>query len=260
MGLFRSEKQTGANPQLVRVMSRRFIHVSETSSEWSLHADQIKRVTGGSDHLEARLLYSNDVVTAVPAFTPWIICNEAPSISGADLALYRRMYTIPFRETISEDEEDVRLSDRLQSPEGSAAILAWLVAGWEAYGREGLRDAPEAVTMATMKTREELSELDAFLKGVTEPGAEHAATARDLYRAYTEWCEESGVKAREVESLNGFSRSLSRRGYGAVKKYLTSGSEGRSRANLRTGLRLRSGWAKRVAAVDTSDWEEWADG
>lgn len=257
MSLFRSEKQAGANPQLFRVMTRRFIRVSETSSEWTLHADQIKRVTGGSDHLEARLLYSNELVSAAPAFTPWIVCNDPPVINGADLALYRRMFTVPFNETIPEDEEDVRISERLHTPEGSAAVLAWLVEGWKAWGTEGLRDTPAAITAATMKTREELSEFDAFLRDCTSGSAESAVASKDLYTAYTSWCEDSGVKGNDVESANSFGRSLSKRGYGIVKKRLP---ESRSRVSLRTGMRLRSGWAKRVAALETVGWEGWWEG
>lgn len=248
LALFRSTRDaSGSNVAMVKALPRRFIYASETSSEWNLHADQIKRVTGGADRISARLNYSNELVEAIPAFTPWVICNDPPVINGADQALYRRMYTIPFNETIGVDEEDVRLIDRLQAPEGSTAVLAWLVAGWEAYAREGLRDAPTDVAMATLATQEELSEFDAFLRDATRREATACVLVKDLYLAYTSWCEDNGVK--DQYNAIHFGRAITKRGYGADKARF-----GDVQARVRTGLGLRSGWAKRVSATDTSEW------
>lgn len=207
LNLFRSQKEQGPNVQLVRLLPKRFIVASEASAEVYLHADQIKRVTGG-EALSGRLNRSNEMVERVPAFTPWLVTNAAPTVRGADLALYRRIYTIPFNETIDQASEDQDLGHRLKSS-GAAGVLAWLVEGWNAYTRVGLRDLPHAIVQATLKTQEELSEFDIWLHEQCVRGAEETSLAAELYNAYCSWCEDARLKP---ESSIEFGRMLGKRG------------------------------------------------
>ena len=208
LNLFRSQKEQGPNVQLVRLLPKRFILASEASGEVYLHADQIKRVTG-SEALSGRLNRSNEMVERIPAFTPWLVTNSAPTIRGADMALYRRIYTIPFNETIDPTDEDVFLGEKLRSPEGAEAVLSWLIEGWKKYAAAGLRDAPAAVLSATMQTREELSEFDVWMTEQCRRGAEETAISEELYANYSMWCDEANVKR---ESKIEFGRMLSKRG------------------------------------------------
>jgi P4 family phage/plasmid primase-like protien len=207
LNLFRSQKEQGPNVQLVRLLPKRFVVASEASAEQFLHADQLKRVTGG-EALSGRLNRSNEMVERAPAFTPWLATNAAPTIRGADQALYRRMYTIPFNETIPVDEEQGDLGARLRS-EGAEGVLSWLVTGWNRYCEDGLRNLPDALVRATMKTREELSDFDVWLNEDCERGPEHVTLTSDLYTAYRDWCTESEVRP---ESKVEFGRLLAKRG------------------------------------------------
>jgi len=207
MTLFRAQKEQGPNVQLVRLLDKRVVFSSETSEERYLHADQLKRAAG-SDTMSARLNRSNDMVSRVPAFTAWIMTNQAPTIRGADRALYKRLVCIPFDEVIPDDEVDPMLPIRL-STEGAAGVLAWAVAGWTAYVREGLADIPTAVALATMKLRGELSEFDMWITEECNLSGDAAAKTDDLYTAYRIWCEEGGVK--DVESKIHFGRMLGAR-------------------------------------------------
>jgi putative DNA primase/helicase len=125
------------------------------------------------------------------------------------MALYRRLYTIPFNETIAEADEDVFLGEKLRAPEGAEGVLAWLVEGWKKYAANGLRDVPAGIANATMKTREELSEFDVWLTEQCVRGAEYAVTSEDLYDNYRMWCEDAEVKR---ESKIEFGRLLAKRG------------------------------------------------
>lgn len=207
LNLFRSQKEQGPNVQLVRLLPKRFILASEASAEVHLHADQLKRVTG-SEALSGRLNRSNEMVERVPAFTPWLVTNSAPTIRGADLALYRRIYTVPFNETIAVEDEDVMLGARLRE-EGAEGVLSWLVEGWKAYCVEGLRDVPSGIASATMKTREELSDFDVWMAEQTVQGAEETVISDELYANYRAWCDDADVKA---ESKIAFGRMLGKRG------------------------------------------------
>lgn len=204
MTLFKSQKEQGPNVQLVRMLDKRVIFTSETSSDRHLHADQMKRMTGG-DQMSARLNRSNDLVEKVPAFTPWVMTNHAPTVNGADQALYRRLLCIPFEQQIPEEEVDVRLMGRLKG-EGRTAVLAWAVEGWRMYAREGLRDVPSAVAIGTMGLRAELSFFSRWLDEECEQESGAAVTTADLYSAYELWCAENGLK--EVDNKIVFGRRL----------------------------------------------------
>jgi P4 family phage/plasmid primase-like protien len=233
LSLFRATKDQGANVQLVRLLGRRFIVASEASSDWFLHADEIKRITGG-DSISARLNFSNDLIEAVPSFTPWIVTNDAPTINGADLALYRRLYTIRMDETLDPAEEDATLLDRLQEEGCASAVLSWLVEGWRMYCADKLLGVPAAVVEATLATREELSEFDVFLGDCCVQESEAAALAKDLYAAYEAWCSRNGSKP---ESSVLFGRSLSKRGMERRVARI-----GEKTFRVRSGIRLNS-WA-----------------
>jgi P4 family phage/plasmid primase-like protien len=213
LNLFRSQKEQGPNVQLVRLLPKRFILASEASAEVHLHADQIKRVTG-SEALSGRLNRSNEMVERVPAFTPWLVTNSTPTIRGADMALYRRIYTIPFNETISVEDEDVFLGEKLRTGEGAEAVLSWIVEGWKRYAASGLRDAPAAVISATLGTREQLSEFDVWMTEQCVRGAEETAITEELYSNYSMWCDDASVKR---ESKIEFGRMLSKRGLRQVR-------------------------------------------
>jgi P4 family phage/plasmid primase-like protien len=249
LSLFRSIREQGANVALVRAMSKRIVSASEASSDWHLHADQIKRLTGG-DALSARLNFSNDLVEAVPAFTPWIVMNpDSLTINGADLALYRRMRTIPLNETITEDEEDEDLIRKLREPEALSAILTWLALGWAAFAEEGLQNPPTAVLEATMATQEQLSEFDDFLKTCCVREAEARETSRNLYAAYKHWCEENGSKP---ETSAMFGRNLGKRGLQRLEPFKSNGVTVRGWG----GIRVSKGYAKIVKGSGTWDTTE----
>ena len=240
LNLFRSQKEQGPNVQLVKLLPKRFILASEASAEVYLHADQLKRVTGG-EALSGRLNRANEMVERVPAFTPWLVTNSAPTVRGADLALYRRIYTIPFNETIDVADEDKGLPYRLKTEE-APGVLSWLVAGWNRYCEVGLREIPEGIATATMKTREELSDFDAWLTEHCLRGPEEQAVSDELYANYTMWCEEASVKR---ESKIEFGRMLGKRGM--VRKMVRIDPVDRDKkARGWAGLSLKTGkirWA-----------------
>lgn len=232
LNLFRSQKEQGPNVQLVRLLPKRFILASEASAEVHLHADQIKRVTG-SEALSGRLNRSNEMIERVPAFTPWLVTNATPTVRGADMALYRRIYTIPFNETIDVSEEDVFLGEKLRAGAGAEAVLSWLVEGWKRYTVAGLRDAPAAVISATLGTREQLSEFDIWMTEQCVRGAEETAITEELYSNYSMWCDDANVKR---ESKIEFGRMLSKRGLRQVRVPVDSSK----RLRGWTGLSLRA--------------------
>lgn len=243
MTIFRDNQDDKPRPDLLRVLPMRFVYAEEASRSWHLHPDQIKRITGGAP-MTARGMRSNLYVDTVPAFTPWLVTNHAPTIEGADAALWRRLVVVPFDVQIPKTEEDARFRDKLASPAGRAAILAWLVTGYRAYlaDPDSLQEIPAGAMAANAKLRAEVSDLAVFLNEACESGdredPEYWTLPDDLYQAYQAWCEVNGVQARDVLSGTKFGREVSE-DYPKMMKNM----EGKRR-RIRVGIRVRSGSAR----------------
>lgn len=243
MTIFRDNQDDRARPDILRVMPMRFIYAEEASRSWHLHPDQIKRITGGTP-LTARGMRSNIYVDQVPAFTPWLVTNHAPTIEGADAALWRRLVVVPFDVQIPKAEEDARFAGRLASEEGRAAILAWLVAGYRAYlaDPDSLQVIPAGAMVANAKFRAEVSDLAVFINDVCEVGAkedpEYRAGPEDLYQTYRAWCESNGVQGRDIMSGTKFGREVS--GEWPKVKVKVDGKG----IWVRKGIRIRPDWNK----------------
>lgn len=216
MTLFKAEKEQGSNVQKVHMLSKRFIVASEASSNRVLHADELKKATGNEAD-SARLNSSNEMVTRIPAYTPWMSTNDPPRIPGADQALWRRMWAIPFDQTIPKEQEDADYADRLRQ-EAAPAVLAWCLEGWDMYAREGLDDVPAEVLEATLKMRGELDDIDLWLADqcTMEPGNENLRSLGDeLYDAYSDWCERGNMKPMDSA---WFGRAIKARGMRVERK------------------------------------------
>ena len=228
LSLFRDNQDERPRADLVRGLGKRLLSASEASAEWYLHADQVKRLTGG-DPIRARLLYSSTYIERVPAFTPWVATNAMPQMTGKDKAIERRLVCVPFREVVAEGAEDFRITVALASAEGRSAVLAWAVRGWELYREEGMV-APSAVVRATAKMLGEMSDLDVFLGEVTRVNPTGKVSASKIFNSWMMWADANNVDVSRMSS-NKFGRELSGRGYGVQ----TTSRDGRS-IKMRTGL------------------------
>jgi putative DNA primase/helicase len=235
LSLFRERQDEGPRADIVGSLARRMLFASEASAEWTLHADSVKRFTGG-DPVQARRLNSNALIERVPAFTPWLVTNSYPQIPGADLALWRRLKAAPFGASIPEAEVDLGVRVRVLSPEGRAAVLAWAVAGWDLYCRDGLGDpSPEAVEMLA-EAQDEMSELDLCISQIFVRGPEYAAPAVKLFEAYRNWVMMHGDERRAL-TMTAFGRALSGKGFSKVRR-----GEGPERAWWRQGVAVDPNW------------------
>jgi P4 family phage/plasmid primase-like protien len=240
LSLFKGEKEQGPNVQKVRVLPKRFIVASEASGRTVLHADEVKKSVG-NEAQSARLNNSNEMVTRIPAYTPWLSTNDSPRIPGADSALWRRMIAIPFDQTIPKDEEDAGYADRLRE-HASPAILAWCLQGWDMYAREGLSDTPASVMQATLKMRGELDDLDMWLSDActVEPGnLALTALGHNLYEAYDQWCQLGNMKPMP-EAV--FGRALVARDMIVERK-----RDGGTRVKVWSGIALGAGQSAGVS-------------
>lgn len=167
----------------------RLVAAVEVESGRRLAEVLLKEMTGG-DTMTARFLRA-EFFEFKPEFKIFLAANHKPIIRGTDNGIWRRIHLIPFTVQIPKDQQDKELPAKLRAE--LAGILNWAVEGCLQWQHEGLTPPPE-VRMATNTYREEMDPLGGFIGEccVVTPSAE--AMAKDLYKAYTAWAEESGEK------------------------------------------------------------------
>ena len=124
------------------------------------------------------------------------------------------------------------MKDKLKSPEGQAALFAWLVEGAVAWyrGTDSLKaGAPKKVTDFTRKYLAEQDGVQAFLAENCEFAEDFRESSVALFHMYLE--ESGDSKDRE----KWFHRQMKNKGF--VKKTIRIGREGTQQGYI--GLRLR---------------------
>lgn len=163
---------------------------TELAQDRALAEGLVKRLTG-ERRVKARFM-RQDFFEFTATHKLWVGTNHRPNVRGTDEAIWRRMILLPFTVTIPPEERDPDLPEKLRAE--ASGILAWALRGCLEWQQGGLREPPDVVA-ATEEYRADSDILRGFLDSscVILPGV--SAWARDLYAAYSEWCEESGEHA-----------------------------------------------------------------
>ncbi len=228
VSVFRGNLDDKPRPDLVRAMFTRLAYATEASKVWELHADQVKRLTGG-DTILYRNLYAQ-AVEATPRFTPLIVTNDMPRVKGADEAFKRRMIVFRFEHTLSSKDEDPAVKERfIRDDRVLSALLARCVEGASSpIFKNGIKWdlLPEKFVAATMDSFSELDHVGEFIRWAVETGrlevvdtitvpALTCAKAMDLHEVYVHWVKQHGDRSdREGQlSMRDFGQALRTRGW-----------------------------------------------
>ena len=202
--MLKKSTRGAATPELVALIGRRFVSVSEVEGGQSFSEALLKDMTGG-DTMTARPMYRNEI-NFRPLFKLWFYGNVRPRIDGTDDGIWRRMMLIPFKVTIPKEEQDKQLLPKLLSE--LPGILNWALEGCQQWQADGL-NPPASVMSATDEYRQDMDTIGAFLEEKCERYEKHTVRAADIYESYTEWSKASGEKP---VTQNAFGHSLTQRG------------------------------------------------
>ncbi len=215
----------------------RWVVVSESDEGRKLAQATVKRLTGG-DRIKARKM-RQDFVEFDPSHTCALITNHLPKVPGDDPAMWARLRVIPFDVVIPKHERDPHLGTKLAAE--TDAVLAWCLAGWQAYREDGLGE-PEAVMRATAEYQSESDTIGRFIaQRCVVNRAAHVGVGL-LFERFSAWAAEDGA---EPVTKRAFGDAMDRRGYPAVK---TTGG-----LRVRRGLGLAADADEDGAAVLVSD-------
>jgi len=175
---------------IARLRGTRFVITTESEQGRRLSEHLIKQATG-NDQMTARFLYGEHF-NFTPTFKIFMASNHKPVIKGTDHGIWRRIKLIPFTTTITEENMDRHLEQKLL--EEKSGILNWLIEGLLRWKKEGL-NTPSIVLNATDEYRGEMDVIGNFIRErcVQKEGA--MIRARELFRVYQEWCEENNEMA-----------------------------------------------------------------
>jgi len=187
----------------------------------------VKQVTGG-EPLRVRFLYS-EFFEYTPEFKIFLAANHKPQIRGTDLAIWRRVYLVPFNVVIPAEKRDKRLLEKLRREH--PGILRWSMEGCKKWQAVGL-NPPEEVTAATDEYKREMDPLGDFLAECCVIDENGEVPSGDLYRCYEAWYKASGGSDREKISKIDMGRRLSAKGLDSYQETI-----GRRR-RMWIGLRL----------------------
>ena len=178
-------------PELVRLRAQRMIASSEVTTGGLLDESMIKAWTGG-EQMTHRGLHV-DASPWKPQGSIFFGTNAAPGIRDSSDGIWRRMRFIKWGEQIPESMKRDNVWDWLAEQEGPG-ILRWLVQGASDYLTNGMMPTPSSIEDATKSYRLREDWLGQFLiENVVEcPG--HTVTKDALYRVYSHWCENGGLK------------------------------------------------------------------
>jgi P4 family phage/plasmid primase-like protien len=191
--------------EIADLFGARLVVATETEAGRRLAENLVKQLTGG-DRLKARFM-RQDFFEFEATHKIWLATNNKPIVKGTDYAIWRRIKLIPFTVTIPKEEQDKALPAKLRQE--LPGILSWAVKGCLEWQKRGL-DEPAEVTAATSAYRDEQDVLGSFITDccVVNPNAK--VSAKDLYRAYVNWCEDCGEHAL---AQRNFGTRLSERGF-----------------------------------------------
>jgi len=218
-------KNSESHPtELAHLHGKRCVTTSEANKNRRLNEGLVKRLTGG-DQITARRM-REDFWSFDPTHKILFAANYKPVIKGTDTGIWRRIVLIPFEVLFDGGKEDKKLPDKLCASE-LPGILAWAVRGCLEWQRDGLK-IPDEWRAAKQEYRADSDDLAPFIeeKCILDPDV--SVSIKDLYEAYTSWCEAEGRQALDKANLG---RELQDRGFPSKKM---------NNKRYRKGLRLRT--------------------
>lgn len=165
---------TKPNVELTNAKNKRFINVQEGKQDTVLNMENVKKFTG-DDTLQSRMLHENGGAMSIIALILFST-NNPPTITGADLATWRRFRAIfwpsKFVENVDEVDEknhvylkDAALSRRVRfEKQYVTEFMSILIHYYALYKAEGLNSLPQDIQQATEKFKASQSMYTKFFK------------------------------------------------------------------------------------------------
>ncbi|MED3090626.1 phage/plasmid primase, P4 family, partial [Bacillus toyonensis] len=183
----KKRNDSGVNNDIARLAGARFVSAVESEDGQQLSEALVKQITGG-EPISARFL-RQEFFEFTPEFKVFFTTNHKPIIKGIDEGIWRRVRMVPFTVTIAKEKMDRKLPEKLSME--MPGILNWAIQGCLKWQREGLRE-PKSIRLATNSYKEEMDIIEPFILDMCFLNPLAKIEAKELYTAYSRWCEDEG--------------------------------------------------------------------
>jgi putative DNA primase/helicase len=187
------------SPDVMAFRGLRLAWASESDEGRRFNSGKIKWLSGG-DTLTGRGPYDRRLVIFKPTHTLFLLTNFRPLGNAQDEAFWARVLSVRF--PLSFVDSPSKPHERLRNPnlrnelrEEASGILAWLLSGYLEWCEKGLLPPPSILSETDSYRRADDS-IAHFLQEKCSLGKNYESRAQELFDAYTEYCEETGFKAK----------------------------------------------------------------
>lgn len=203
-------KMKSAKVELAELFGKRFVLASETEEGQKLSNQMLKQIAS-TDAITGERKY-HDPFVFEPTHTALLYTNFLPRLTTLDNGTKRRIIVCPFNQTIENPRKD--FAEKLYE-RSKGAILRWIVMGAKRF-YESNYVLPSCKTVEGSKKEyiEDNDWMATFLEECTIIGELESQAGGVLYKAYRQWCEDSGIYPRNNKE---FAHSLINAGF-SVKK------------------------------------------
>ncbi len=187
----RVRKGSDASPDLAALAGRRMVYANEPEDNSKFADGLIKSLTSDEPKGGVRELMKPPFELQI-TFTNTVMANTMPKIS-TDHGIQRRVQVVPWAVIIPDDQQDLRLKDKLK--EAASGILNRMIAGALRYLDRGLL-IPQAVKDATREYQQENDPLGRFIDLCVARVKGETVGATPFHRAFAAWQAWAGQLAQ----------------------------------------------------------------
>ena len=215
------QQSSGPTPELAQAQNARYAGLPEADGKIPLQASLIKRYSGGDTFFARKC--NQDGNSIEPMFKMVIYCNAVPPIDGADEAVERRLFIVPFESKYCDDapetvEEQFKKRRFPKDPLFEEKVktyrrpMLWILMNYfERYMKEGI-PRPASVLEYTKKYWEENDPYKLFVSEniikTGEPGDKLSVT--NVYKIFRLWYSTNfDVKKSGIPDIAAMMRHLS---------------------------------------------------
>lgn len=183
---------------LAELFGKRMVLASETEEGQRLSTQMLKQIAS-TDKITGERKYRDPMVFA-PTHTAILYTNFLPRLDSLDLGTRRRIIVCPFTAVIGNPEKDYM--DRMTAEDGGA-IVAWIVEGAKDFCSLGYSLPPcKAADDAKRRYISDNNWAERFVSDCCAKGESESQGSSELYRAYRQWCQDTGEFPKRNSDFN----------------------------------------------------------
>lgn len=215
-------ESANAQSDLSDLSGARYAMTTETEKGVRFNESLLKRLIPGSGTVLKGFRKYENGKPFVATHTFWFDGNHLPTVRDGE-GVFSRFREIRFNNSISEEERDTNLGEKLDSER--EGLVAWVVAGARDWLQRGKLDEPEEVKRAGAEYKESQDSVAQWAARFLVKDPEGKTAFKDLWNSYERFCateRRSGIGSLQLPDrlrALGFKpvRLAAGRGWGGVR-------------------------------------------